>query len=290
MSALDSAVRWLRSASGSSIDRLRDADDQIRARAPLTLRIAFLAADGGTGCSTACGAVAAILAARRVGPTLLVSAAGHDDALHTAGLSQVEQAHFVPDSPRRLAPSRLADAVHGLPVTDDGLYCLDLVGAGGVPASPVDWLDETGPLSRFLDVVCTDFGRRSLTEAGEIAASNHATVVVARPDRVSLERAATVVRDAAARGARAVLCVTDASGTANRRAIAELTSTLGAPAVVLAREPALASPRCRRDIDARARSGRYRLGLIDLAAATMTTALGADGAADALGGVRGGAQ
>ncbi|MFV0428718.1 MAG: hypothetical protein ACK5KO_04745 [Arachnia sp.] len=269
-------VQLISGGRGSAIDRLRRDDTLIRTRAALTVRLAFVAADGGTGCSSAAGAVAGILAARRPGPTLLVNADGEGaDALHSAGMSSQVQARLVVDAPLREQPTRLAEALDGLPATETGLRGLDLARLTGrvAPADPVLWRESVGPIARFLDVICTDFGRRSLTDAHHIAESSACTVVTARPDRMGLERAGILVRSLHERHRRVVLCVTDLARTANRGAIAELTAGLGDEVSVVAHEPALAAPgRVRSLVDARSRRGRYRQGLIHLAAQLMAPA------------------
>lgn len=254
---------------GDVIDRLRSDDERIRGRAPLTVRLAFLGADGGTGCSTAASGVAGLLKARRSGPILLVNAAGDGpDCLIRAGFTWENLAEKTPleleDN-----PTRASEALAGFPVGGPGIYGLDLAGlSGSAPSDWQSWRQVLGPRARFLDVICTDFGRRALAESQEIAQASAGTIVCCRPDRIGLERAAWLAQGLKDRGPT-TLCVTDLSNSVNTSAIQELTSGLGVPVITLPYEKGLGN----REQVGRTVPGtlnrHYRLAAIGLAAQAM---------------------
>lgn len=265
----------LHNSRSSAVQTLIEHDATIATPVPLTVRIGVTSADGGVGASSAIGGLAALFSARRRGATLLVAASGNADALHSAGLHQVEQDAFLPTSARREAPQRLADAMHGLPVTDQGLHCLDLAAQTSAIATPTvtQCAQTLAPIARYLDLVCTDFGRRARIETSELASLNDVTVVACRTDRDSLDRAIGVVDHLLASDHQVVVCVTDLTAQVSPASVGILTQSWGAPVHQLPWERALARPwRDRRRPGLDGLSPRYRRRMIALGAAVMTKA------------------
>ncbi len=204
MGALGSLVRSapaaLFGATAARTSVLRDADRAVRAPLALSRRIGFVQLAGGVGASTTAALVANLVAHRRQGPVLGVdAAAGARSMLWHAGL---------PDAPpagtagRRPDPVSAADATAGLVRTGSGLYTLDVRPApdddeqGSPPrqATESTWADAVAPVTRFFDVVCTDWGvRLPGVDLTAVAYASHAVCLVARSDRASLERAVSVV-------------------------------------------------------------------------------------------------
>lgn len=194
LSALATAPTAVFSSTAARVRELEGADRVIRAPLSLSHRIAFAQLSGGAGASTVAAAVSSLLAHRRPGPVLGVNASGGsrtllwhvgatgDDPLHTPVTR--------PD-PRRLRPTSFADASASLHRAVSGLYTLDVRSAGsGIAATESDWATPVAPITRFFDVVCTDWGvRRPELDLGGVAAGSHSVCLVARGDRSSLEEA-----------------------------------------------------------------------------------------------------
>lgn len=203
----------------AGLAELDGADRVIRAPLALSHRIAFVQLAGGTGTSTASAAVASLLAHRRRGPVLGVAASGGDRTLlWHSGATDVEPGGE-PD-PRRRSPRGFTDASAGLAVSPGGLHLLDVrPGPAPIAATEADWALSVAPITRFFDVVCTDWGvRRPELDLGGVAAGSHAVCLVARADRSSLEQAVAVGRALSALESRprVVLAAVDLGDTGGR--------------------------------------------------------------------------
>ncbi|MGN7189672.1 MULTISPECIES: hypothetical protein [unclassified Curtobacterium] len=204
MGALGSLVRSAPAAVfGATAARtsvLRDADRAVRAPLALSRRVGFVQLTGGVGASTTAALVANLVAHRRSGPVLGVdAAAGGRSMLWHAGLPDTAAQGT---DPRRLDPVSTADATAGLVRAGSGLYALDVrptpvddeQGAPPRQATESAWADAVAPVTRFFDVVCTDWGVRPPgVDLTAVAYASHAVCLVARSERVSLERAVAVV-------------------------------------------------------------------------------------------------
>ena len=150
-----------------------------------------------------------------------------------------------------VATAHLLTGVHGLRVCRPGLNTR-------LPTpSPSDWVADVTRLTRFFDVVVTDWGHRMARADFERAVVGaHVVAVVCRADRFGVEQAVAVAR-AVERVAPVVVCATDVDGvgiTAARTAIRSRT-------VPVRFIPFLT--------DSAAPSARYRDAVIGLAAALM---------------------
>lgn len=204
MGALGSLVRSAPAAVlGSTAARtgvLEQADRLIRAPLALSRRIGFVQLTGGVGASTTASLVANLVARRRSGPVLGVdAAAGTRSMLWHAGLPDLPPQT---QDPRGRDPVSTADATAGLVRAGSGLYALDVrpapdddeQGAPPRQATESSWASAVAPVTRFFDVVCTDWGVRAPgVDLTAVAYASHAVCLVARTDRVSLERAMAVV-------------------------------------------------------------------------------------------------
>ncbi|MBF4577753.1 hypothetical protein [Frondihabitans sp. VKM Ac-2883] len=214
--ALAATPALLFGSTASSLRELRGADHIIRAPLALSHRIAFVQLSGGTGTSTVAAAVASTLAHRRVGPVLGVNASGGGRTLmwHAGG---DDAGPGGAADPRRLRPQSFADASAGLPLSPGGVHLVDVrPGPDAIAATEADWARPIAPITRFFDVVCTDWGiRRPELDLGGVAAGSHAVCVVARADRSGLEDAVAVGRALAqlASQPRVVVAAVDLGGT-----------------------------------------------------------------------------
>ncbi|MET0590292.1 MAG: hypothetical protein ABWZ77_03865 [Naasia sp.] len=260
---------------GSVTDRVAELtalDAVIRTPLPLSRRVGFVSLRGGSGTSTTAGYVANLLARRRSGPVLGVDAsAGPAGMLWHSGLSST--AELRPSGRRRTA-RRFADSVDGLPRTPSGLWSLRLAPAGSVsaPASSASWWDSCSPISRFFDLVVTDWGvRDARVDLAEAVAASHVVCVVARADRHTAEQAGAIV-DAVREQENApevLIALVDVGGTAGASApvVAEAT---GAPVLTV---PYDAARSAARPVPATALGTRTRVEYARLAAAVMESAL-----------------
>lgn len=247
------ATALLVPVSGAHLDFLLDADRTLHDAVPLARRIAIVSADGGTGCSTIAASVATTMAGRRSGPVMLVDAGRNGpDACTRAGLTDearraaaeelaAARARDADGGPR--PPATLAEAMTGLPRTASGLACLDLTREGSPGCLGVHgWADALAPVARFPDFVVTDFGVRDRDELGTIAASNHATCIVAGTSRERLTRAIALAARLADEGAAPLVCINDVAGGASRRQLRLLSRALARPAVLVPHDPARLGP------------------------------------------------
>lgn len=207
-------------SASSLVHNLSRADSVLRMPLPLSRRIGFVSARGGSGTSTTAAYVASILATRRrSGMVLGVNAsAGPVTMLSHAGLSPVAEQSA---SERRANARSASDARDGLPVTTSGLFALDLTRGQitGAQASSSQWFETLTPITRFFDVVSTDWGVRPWqVDLAQVAVSSHVVCLVARADRHSAEEAAALVPAIRAQEdqPRVVLALVDVGKTADR--------------------------------------------------------------------------
>jgi hypothetical protein len=170
------------------------------------------------------------------------AAAGDRGLLWQAGLSALQTQQ---PSERRSRARTAHDARDGLPRTPSGLYALDLRGGSEptVAASTNTWFAELTGITRFFDVVVTDWGARSWrVDLGQVVSASHAVCVVARADRYAAEEAAALVPAllAAPDSPRVVLALVDVGGTAVR-SIETLRDALGIPVFAVPYDPSRAA-------------------------------------------------
>jgi MinD-like ATPase involved in chromosome partitioning or flagellar assembly len=230
---LSSATLALLGSTSERMRELGEADDAITMPLPLSRRLAFVQKGGGVGASTTAAAVASALATRRSGLVLGVNASTGLRALPW----QVGVPAGVEPSDRRARARTSGDAVDGLREAPTGLRVLDLADQSAIsmPAPASAWFDHVTPISRFYDVVVTDWGVRQWNvDLGDVASSSHVVCLVARSDRQSAEDAAALVPAIGGYpGAPAVvLALVDAGGT-GATATHWLREYLGVPIVLI---------------------------------------------------------
>lgn len=219
--AHDLARAVLRGGTASS-RRLVAIDGAVRRPVATSRRVGVVQADGGVGATTLVAAVGTLLAARRDGPVLAVDAARSRVGLARscgvdapAGLG----AHAAGPATLARAASAAGPAVRdGLPRGTGGLHVL---GSGADDAQPWPaptglWCDAVAGVSRFFDVVLTDWGHRPADEdVVEAATLGHVVCVVARADRHGAGRGVRLVEAlrAGASGLRTVLVLVDVAGS-----------------------------------------------------------------------------
>ena len=198
MSAFDAFVRSaplaLLGSVSARVHEVTTVDEIVRRPLPVSRRIGFVQARGGAGASSTAGYVAALLARRRPGLVLGVDASrGPRGMLWQAGAPVGSSA--APSSRRRTA-RRSVDAVDGLPRTPSGLYALSLDprGESRAVAAAAGWFDEVTPISRFFDLVVTDWGVRDWrADLTDVVSASRTVCIVARADRHAAEEAAALV-------------------------------------------------------------------------------------------------
>ncbi|MDJ0350056.1 hypothetical protein [Cryobacterium sp. PH29-G1] len=214
---------------GSASAHLHDlsrADAAIRAPLPLNRRIGVVQLAGGTGASIVAASLASIFATRRTGLILGVNAsAGTNNMLWQAGIVDNPGASALGLRPLRAfaSPSSAAEAADGLLRSPAGLVGLDLRDRAQptTPAPSRIWFDQINPISRFFDLVVTDWGVRGWQiDLAQVTQASHVVCVVCRSERHAVEEAAAVLP--ALRGLedgpRVVLVIVDVGGTASRGA------------------------------------------------------------------------
>jgi MinD-like ATPase involved in chromosome partitioning or flagellar assembly len=227
---------------GSTSARMRDlsiADDAITMPLPLSRRIGFVQQQGGTGASAVAAAVASTFATRRQGLVLGVNASAGVRSIAW----QVGAAGPTPPSERRQRARTSTDATDGLAVAATGLRVLDLAAETLVVPPARSWYDSVTPISRFFDLVCTDWGQRPWNvDLGDVATSSHVVCLVARSDRQSAEDAAALIPAiaGAANSPAVVLALVDVGGT-GATSVHWLRDALGVPVVLVPHDPARAS-------------------------------------------------
>lgn len=272
LSQLATAPLAVFGSTSAMAHELTAADRLLRTPLPLSRRVGFVHLRGGAGASTTAAYVASVLARRRSGMVIGVNAStGPDSILSHAGLPVT--AEHRPSDRRARAQSAL-DARDGLPITRSGLYSMDVpaLAATKGAASPAEWSDNLEPITRFFDVVSTDWGVRSWqAELGQVAALSHVVCLVARADRSSAEEAASMVPALLGQedGPRVVLALVDVGGTADRGA-GLLRVSADIPVLDIPFDPASGSSRA---IPSSALRARTRIAYTRLATAIISEAL-----------------
>ena len=295
MTRVGSAVAALLSAgvrgTGAAAE-LAEADQLLRTALPLSRRVGCVAAAGGSGTSTTAAALANVLAARRAGMVLAVDAAGGASGLTWLAGASAETGEPVSGQPmsgqpasgqpaagqaasaqaaaqRRRTARTAAEARTGLPSSGSGAAVLDLTRGDGRAAPVAAWGRDVAPVSRFFDLVVTDWGvRPAPEELAEVAATSHVVLVVSRADRHSADAAAALVPQlrAAASPPQVLLVLVDVGRTADRLAPA---TRPGPEVVTVGHQPARAAavPPGSRELGARARRDQILLAARVVAAA-----------------------
>lgn len=220
-SQLSSASLALLGNATAQLHALRQSDEILRKPLPLSRRIGFVQARGGSGASSTAAYVSSVFARRRGGMVLGVNASASDVNLGWYTGTRAAQTQRV--SELRLRARNAAEAVDGLPSSGSGLYTLDLREAETVrgPVSGRTWSEQLGPITRFFDVVSTDWGTRGFREDLEqVASTSHAICLVSRADRHAVEEAAALVPalQALEDSPRVVLVTVDVGRTGGRAA------------------------------------------------------------------------
>lgn len=261
--------------SPARVAELRRIDETLRAPLTGSVRVAFVGAASGVGCSSLAGLVASTLAVRRAHRVLAVNAS-------VAGRSLLVHAGFAGDAtttPARDLLRRTArtarEAAAGLPRTATGLHCLDLHRAAECPAGraarpDARWGDAVGPAGRFFDVVVTDWGVRDATSLDAVTSWSDVVCVVTEADRAAVQQGVDLAVAAGTAGAAPVLAVVDR--LCRRPAgLGELVRLLPVPAVVVTHDGAHTADRVS---PARLRAST-NLAVLRLAA-TVLSGAGAD--------------
>lgn len=150
------------SATGAS-RALLDADAAVRVPLPACRRIGFVHLAPGRGGSSTAAAVATVLARRRAGMVLAVDASPSPHGL-------LPLLGATGGRPASSTATTAAEARAGLATTPSGCYAVDLR-----PAD--DWSAVTG-ITRFFDVVVTDWGLRH--DLGPVLEHSHVVCIVVR--------------------------------------------------------------------------------------------------------------
>lgn len=231
-------ARVLASALPDRVAEFTALDTSVRAPLALSSRIGVVGVSAGAGTSTVAGMLASTLAARREHRVLAVNAsAGNRSLLWHAGCTVAATTTVEKDATRRAARSG-AEVTAGLVRTPVGLCCLDLAeDAGPVPEDR--WWRALGPAGRFFDLVVTDWGARTGTDAGPAVAASSVLCVVAEAERASLQHAVDL---ATATGLPAVIAAVDLRG-ARPRWLRELAHRSAVPVVPVPHDPGHGAPR-----------------------------------------------
>ena len=169
------------------IAELRSLDEQTRRPLALSTRVGFVGATGGTGCSSATGLAASVLARRRSGRVLAVNASGAPRSLlWHAGILSTATSTADQDS-RRASAGTAQEALEGLVSAPSGLRGIDLTRQA--QTDDTRWWEAVAPSSRFFDFVVTDWGVRDVASLGHVVAASSVLAVVMTPDRVALQHA-----------------------------------------------------------------------------------------------------
>jgi MinD-like ATPase involved in chromosome partitioning or flagellar assembly len=253
------------------VDELTAFDSVLATPLPLSRRIGFVQARGGTGASATAAYVSNLLARRRPGLVLGVDASpGTAGMLWHAGLATGTEQR---DSAVRQSARRALDAVDGLPRLGSGLYALalDPTGASRAPASAATWFDTCSPITRFFDLVVTDWGVRNWQlDLGDVASASHVVCLVARADRYAAEETAELV--AAVRSlpdSPAVVVATVDVGASGARAPSRIAAELDVPVVAIPYDGARGAARA---VGSAALGTRTRIAYTRLASTLMREA------------------
>ena len=277
-----SAARMLFGSTSAAVAELRGADASLRAGLPLSRRVGIVALAGGSGTTSTTASLASLLAQRRTGMVLAVDAAGGSVGLHRQLMGDADQRPAERDeaaAARRRTALTAADAGAGLASTASRLRVLDTTGTRRRAAAVAEWGAAVGPISRFFDLVVTDWGvRPAAADLEEVAGTCHLLWLVARSDRHSATAAAAALRALreTAGSARTGLVLVDVARSPDRVA-AGLEQALGRPVRALPYEPERGrtpTPTSRR-FTSRTRTAHIRLAVtvMNEAIASQTPAI-----------------
>tara|TARA_B100000678_G_scaffold280450_1_gene277164 strand:- start:12 stop:788 length:777 start_codon:yes stop_codon:yes gene_type:complete len=169
-------------------------------------RIGVISLGAGAGATTLTRHLVRIVAAARGDRVLAVDAAA-DGALAAHWRLHPDRARTAPPRTSAEATAHLARVLEGARGLAPAAAATDPVGA---------WLDEAAPISRFFDVVVTDFGRRHpATDLAPCAALGDTVLLVADADRASAEGAVSLGPGLSAlpESPRVVVALVDRGGT-----------------------------------------------------------------------------
>lgn len=168
-----------------------ECDAAVRVPLPLCRRIGFVHLAPGSGGSTTAAQVATVLARRRTGMILAVDASPSPHSLLPLLGARGGQPAV------RSNATTAAEARTGLSRAPSGCYALDLR-----PVGANDWPADVGPITRFFDVVVTDWGlRHPAYDLEPVLSSSHAVCLVVRTDEAAVDAAAALLRALSARPA-----------------------------------------------------------------------------------------
>ncbi|KFF58870.1 hypothetical protein JF66_15280 [Cryobacterium sp. MLB-32] len=141
------------------------------------------------------------------------------------------------------APRSAAEATAQLPASAAGLLGLDLRHPAHptTPAPSRTWFDHINPVSRFFDLVVTDWGVRGWqVDLSQVALASHVMCVVSRSERHAVEQAAAIIPalQGLDDGPRIVFVIVDVSGSRGSAPSTPLTGALGVPVVRIPHDPA----------------------------------------------------
>ncbi len=263
----EAAAHTLFTSPAATLRRLTAEDAQMRIPLALNRRIACVQVAPGSGASTVSAHLANMLASRRSGNVLGVSAAaGSRNLLSVSGLHTTSPE---PASDLRRNAATSAEAVAGLRRTGSGLFVLDPRPEHGLPASVPAWTSQVMPITRFFELTITDWGVRSPEhDLGPVVSRSHTVCIVARADRYSAELAASLAPAIQAQptAPAVVLVLVDVDGRAGRAPFSmRRDGTL--PIIVVPHEPQLART---EPLGNRPLSGPVRRAYSSLAAAVST--------------------
>jgi MinD-like ATPase involved in chromosome partitioning or flagellar assembly len=267
-SQLSSASLALIGNATAQLHALRESDEILRKPLPLSRRIGFVQARGGSGASSTAAYVSSVFARRRGGMVLGVNASASYVNLGwytgTRGSSQRV-------SDLRGRARNAAEAVDGLPTSGSGLYTFDLREAESVrgPVSGKTWSEQLGPITRFFDVVSTDWGTRGFREDFEqVAGTSHAICLVSRADRHAVEEAAALIPALSAlEDSPRVVLVTVDVGRTGGRAASIAADNLDIPVLQIPYDSARASA---KPVSSSALSTKTRIAYTTLATTLMS--------------------
>ncbi|CAQ01177.1 hypothetical protein ACR8AL_13490 [Clavibacter sepedonicus] len=191
-SSMSTAAHMLLASPASAFREATEADAVVRVPLPVSRRVGFVQLAGGSGTSAASAAVAAALAARRTGVSLAVNASGGSTHI----LRRLPSETADPRERRDALPTTLREAASDLVFPLPRLAALDLQRRDR-PTTAADartWFDEVNPISRFFDLVVTDWGvRPAAADLALTAVASHVLCLVCRAERHALEDVVAMV-------------------------------------------------------------------------------------------------
>jgi len=206
--------------------RFRQWDGLIRRPVSSACRIDMISTSGGSGCSHVAARLGVLLANRRQSRILGVDAG--TAAAFTRLVGAVPTDHAEQDDKESVGTARQLHAPVSVNLADEVTAAM-LTGEAGLRVArpvtvianvvrPTDWAHVIGPVSRFFDVVVTDWGHRLPGVDFEAALRGcGAVALVCRADRASVEQAMSVARVVNTR-AGCVVCVSDVDAAGPRAA------------------------------------------------------------------------